>query len=488
MKVVLMRRLKKGRTGTWFINSSKWFVADDFEKQEEFPFRRIGESTPAGESFSLDREYSSQEYYRFRTNMSDEVERIIAEQQLPEDGNEESYTVLLKLDIPNDLQYREFTKQDGNTNKVIYLNGRVGELVNSRKLIFLRNNDEWREESLLGELREWVDGDDATQIQSVLCRVLRDFKTSFNEMTEEEKREQIRLLQSIFSFGENPTPGIDSYSRRDVQQYYLMRYGYMYILKYYMMYTKLLQSQREIFLDEGIRVLSLGCGAKLDGMGMKMAIEKEMPECTYSYKGVDYSGWNQHGYDFKIGEDDFSQSDVIAFLEGQQELNQNVFIFPTSISEFDSIGILEGIIDKVKQKVTSEIFYVIGDVRYNQERQERERTETERTDRERLERVKEYFVNSNEFELVGEPIYLPENLENVTQDEKSWKNELEKEYIKRYHAVSIMKKIEVFLRDQTKHCADHDEPAEGQNEILEHHVMHYNEQVNFCIMKFRKIR
>ena len=404
----------------------------------------------------------------------------IAEQQLQLPGNGESYTVLLKLDIPNDLEYREFEK-DGRTDKVVYLNGSVRELVNSRKLIFLRNNDAWREEALLGELREWVDGDDATQIQSVLCHALRDFRTSFDEMTEEDKRRKIREIQSILDFGKNPRPG-EAYNYADMQQYYLMRYGYMYVLKYYMMYTKLLQTQSDFFSQEGIRVLSLGCGAKLDGMGMKMAIEKEMPECMYRYTGVDRSEWDRYGYDFRINENDFNQSDIIAYLDSPKELNQNVYIFPTSISEFDDAGLLEGIVDKIKQKVTSDYIYVMADMRYNSKYKE------DPVDRARIERVKERLVNSNEFnrfELVGTPI----EVNNDSLDDKHWKNELEKEYTKRYHAVSIIKDINDFLSKKTKEFQeDNDKSAEGQNPIKQHYVMHYNEQVNFCIMKFRKIK
>ena len=461
----------KGKNAYLFLNKIEWFDGGD-SYVDSF---RLGKSDDNvrvvdGKAYEDDDVPFVFEQDRVPVMISTEVptyERLVQAYSIPKNG---SFTAILKLDVPENLDYGK--NKDGK--KQIRLKvGDLEELVKKRQLIFVKNINETEDEQLLEELRKWITEDAATQMQSVLYyRVFGDFQKYIEDFTDRpideiepiEEIKEIKELLKVINFNEHiPTPA--EYGKKNVQQIYMLVYGYMYVLNYYMIYKKLLDMGKKLFESKGIHVLSFGCGAKLDGMGMKMAIETKDEDYDCHYRGVDYAKWDEHGYDFKINEDDFvyqkpsvddNEGGVISFLKNEEKLTENVFIFPTSISEFDqkteNPTILDQMLELMIEKIQSDHFYVATAKRRNQNKEED-------LDRESMNKIRERL--GKKFECVN-TIDSDDGVIDIDSTEK--------EYNDKFFAVSVKDEIDNWMKNNIKY-----------------RMMTKNEHANFCIMEFKKI-
>ena len=125
------------------------------------------------------------------------------------------------------------------------------------------------------------------------------------------------------------------YRWREVRLLYLLRYTYAYAYIYKQAYLRLFREAGEGFFRNGLSVVSLGCGTMIDNWSLWSALMQMCPAgwTPPRYTGVDIAGWDE---DLRYLRDrlDFQQSDAIAWLERQQALDAQVYIFPMSISEF----------------------------------------------------------------------------------------------------------------------------------------------------------
>lgn len=133
-----------------------------------------------------------------------------------------------------------------------------------------------------------------------------------------------------FTFEQDSLNEID-YSRRDVQQLYLLHYFYAYFLQYKTIYSK-------IDLDT-YNIFSIGCGSLLDYYGFRHAKDINV---SHLYCGIDLYNWcygdllpNENAKTYKL-----SLSKCIQFFKSK-ELNKtlgrfNVFTFPKSIEYLES--------------------------------------------------------------------------------------------------------------------------------------------------------
>ena len=138
-----------------------------------------------------------------------------------------------------------------------------------------------------------------------------------------------------FNFVPDSPDEID-YSRRDVQQLYLLCYFYAYLLQYIHLYSQIKLETYNIF--------SIGCGSLLDYYGFRYAQNKDD---SYSYYGIDQYDWcyrdlipnsnvESHSKSLSQCISDFKQS---GFNNNLGKFN--VFVFPKSIEylEDDEKGI-----------------------------------------------------------------------------------------------------------------------------------------------------
>ncbi len=133
-----------------------------------------------------------------------------------------------------------------------------------------------------------------------------------------------------FTFEQNSLNNID-YSRRDVQQLYLLYYFYAYFLQYKHLYSKI-----EL---ESYNIFSIGCGSLLDYYGFRYSKSNDV---SHKYYGIDQYSWCYRDLipNSKAVSRNKSLADCIKGFRSQG-LNQtlgsfNVFIFPKSIEYLEN--------------------------------------------------------------------------------------------------------------------------------------------------------
>lgn len=371
MRVILYSEIKQSPLYSnsanpyWFFEDTdrKWFVTKSFEDIKVF----------SNTNLPIVSNNNSEDYVNFM--LKNYEESGLTEESIrtnPYDfrlgymeGTGTNIHAILKLDIPDDLKYEKEKNRFKLNYKEYKGKNSFEKFREDGRLIIVEDEkaDRLKDEKLLKELKVWMSEDNAAAYQSALYRVFIDFKSFV-----EKNAGSIADLGEKLNYGNGNIPSSADYGKAEIQQYYLLRYGYIYTYNYYSIYRELLKRP---FLSSGIRVLSLGCGLKLDGLGMKMALETAGNKLkVHGYRGVDYAAWNAHGYDFWINDNDFYLGDVIDFLKEQEKLEENIFIFPTSISELDSKSVLmdgktvlDQMLDLMKDKINSEHFCFVATLR-----------------------------------------------------------------------------------------------------------------------------
>lgn len=162
----------------------------------------------------------------------------------------------------------------------------------------------------------------------------------YNEFFLESQKKNFRLNGRCvlnFNFIPDSLDEID-YSRRDVQQLYLLCYFYAYFLQY-----KHLYSQIELDL---YNIFSVGCGSLLDYYGFRYAKNNDV---SYNYYGIDQYYWYYRDLISNSNVESYNKSLSQCISDFKQDgFNNNlgkfnVFVFPKSIEylENDENGIHE---------------------------------------------------------------------------------------------------------------------------------------------------
>lgn len=197
-----------------------------------------------------------------------------------------------------------------------------------------------------------------------------------------------------FNFLQDHCNEID-YSRKDVQQFYLLRYFYAYFVEYMKLYS-------EIDLDK-YHIFSIGCGSFLDYYGFRYA---KGPEVSCSYLGIDCIDWKYKNLipydDRKVKFLQKSLLDCVYFFR-TQGLDKalgffNVFMFPKSIEYLENeengahdLSLLADAIKETNFKFR-EVYLILNGM-----------NEKIEDDEEKLYIIKEAFLESG-FQVEGEEL------------------------------------------------------------------------------------
>ena len=145
------------------------------------------------------------------------------------------------------------------------------------------------------------------------------------------------LLSRVnFRGGELP-----DYSDPHVQELYCIRYMYAYAYEYRKMYSRLLKELKTPLMN----ILSVGCGNGID-LWAAWEAQWRLKQKSGRGKQIKYTGLDLVDWNHKWGEGDFRlqctadyqtgdpSGDAVQYLEEHPVLEQNIFMFPKSISEF----------------------------------------------------------------------------------------------------------------------------------------------------------
>lgn len=127
---------------------------------------------------------------------------------------------------------------------------------------------------------------------------------------------------------------IPDYSNLPVQQLYLLRYAYGYAFEYKQMFQSLAPQK---WATGTLVLTSIGCGTMLDYWAARKILDNsgksDLPIC---YTGIDLLNW-QYKMPCAPGDTmNYLVGDAIAHLQGKPVWDDDVFIFPKSISEFSA--------------------------------------------------------------------------------------------------------------------------------------------------------
>lgn len=194
---------------------------------------------------------------------------------------------------------------------------------------------------------------DKSQIQMFIDSFLANIKNDFIAYINQCKMQGIPLCKVNIDFRGNV-----QYERKEIQQYYFLRYFYAYFLEYHYIYKKINLKK--------FNVLSIGCGAYVDLAGLYYVAGKEKERIEYY--GVDRVDWN-----YKEGLENanlccFFHGTLDSYLEDFDISDHNVFIFPKSIECLN----ISRFIEKIRQTTFKEktIYLVLNGMEKNFESDE----------------------------------------------------------------------------------------------------------------------
>lgn len=123
---------------------------------------------------------------------------------------------------------------------------------------------------------------------------------------------------------------IPNYENPHIQQYYILRYAYAYTFEYKEMYKKLFEMYPP--RDELV-VFSLGCGARPDYLGLKLAQRETSRNVSALYCGFEMMDWL---YPVEPQMDDRVETvpgDVVQGLSRVNSVCPDIIFFPRSLNE-----------------------------------------------------------------------------------------------------------------------------------------------------------
>lgn len=172
-------------------------------------------------------------------------------------------------------------------------------------------------------------------LESYLSKIYTDFE---NEIVHMDK---LCVMTSL----NYQVQSFPKYADIHVQQLYLLKYAYAYAYEYYLMYNKAVE---KLGIWDHVSVLSLGCGAMVDYIGLISL--KDIRPLQVSYTGIDQVDWNYKP--IICGEDKspiYLNTNVVAYFRELEELKEDIYIFPKSISEL-SIEEVKNICEEFSSK------------------------------------------------------------------------------------------------------------------------------------------
>lgn len=172
-------------------------------------------------------------------------------------------------------------------------------------------------------------------VNSVMGEISEDFKISLEE-------EGNYCVLKSFRFNDDNIP---DYSKKIIQQYYLLRYFPAYLAEYYEIYSDVIRTN---FLGNEFNILSIGCGSAIDLYGVHYAVEDSNYDIEIKYTGLDIIEWD---YWYECHEEAYFIHDDIGNLYEFNEDMYNIIIFPKSIGEFS-----ESDFEKLKECIRNSRF------------------------------------------------------------------------------------------------------------------------------------
>lgn len=142
------------------------------------------------------------------------------------------------------------------------------------------------------------------------------------------------------------------YSNIHVQQYYLLRYGFIYAFEYKRMYLNAMKHMQQF--TDNTSILSLGCGSGIDfWSAIEASRELRIDVNRLEYYGIDKINWS-----YKIDSDEtkkfkYINRDILSLFRLIKKFPHNIFMFPKSIAEFteeDFTGMCNSLESKIFEK------------------------------------------------------------------------------------------------------------------------------------------
>ena len=148
---------------------------------------------------------------------------------------------------------------------------------------------------------------------------------------------------------------------------YLYKYGFAYTYLYKSMYRDLFALMHE---DEEIKVLSIGCGAKIDLAGLKLAL-LDTSRNWAAYHGIDLNDWtNNDSTNFCLFPDQgcFEEGNIIEILNRENvsynDIEENIIVFPYSMSELvDADEPWSAVLNNLPGRLISDRVYIASNIR-----------------------------------------------------------------------------------------------------------------------------
>lgn len=188
-------------------------------------------------------------------------------------------------------------------------------------------------------------------IREFILRVSADFEEYANS------NDGLCALKSLNFEGGN----LPDYTDEHIQQLYLLRYTYAYAYEYKHIYEVIVYYKG---LPSNIKVLSVGCGNMVDYWSLVEALHKYGKEDTViDYTGLDAIDWRYKMKKRDCDSQNFIRCNAAEWLSAQWVLDEDIYIFPKSISEFTRDE-FEAICECFKNKpILKDKFHVLISVR-----------------------------------------------------------------------------------------------------------------------------
>ncbi len=257
-----------------------------------------------------------------------------------------------------------------------------------------------------------------TQLRDLF--IIESLKKIFNEFKSElDNLEDLCELKELRFDGKAPP----NYEKGIVQQYYLLRYFYIYVAEYNYIYDRILKLR---FLDPSeLKIFSIGAGCGLDFYGLYFSLKaiNQKLRCT-NYYGIDKVEWCSR--DLMFIEPNIDHNDVTSLNVIDNFIN--VLMFPKSISEFDKPNFI-----KLKEiirnsHIKNDRMIIVSSIR------DRNVSDADRV----LEIVK---------------IFLDRGFTNIDETSNKFQNCLPR-FAQHPVTISYPTNIETFLKDLVKYCMD----------------------------------
>ncbi len=276
-------------------------------------------------------------------------------------------------------------------------NDSLDELADGRKVIWdldLNQNVELRvDQQGFTTVGDYTDETDFVGIDSVFPVVREDYETvtgelrtkltdsknNINQWMEnefgvrnladlngEDTNHVVEEVNNLFPDFNDPDYG-EIYGNPYRTSAYMLKYGFAYTYLYKSIYNKIFELMDD---NERVDVLSIGCGSKIDMIGLKLALLDTNREKA-AYYGIDLNDWtDNNNYNFCMFPEQgcFDAVSIIDFLERENNrynsINSNIIIFPYSMSELVEAGEpWRVVLDNLPERLTSDEVYIATNIR-----------------------------------------------------------------------------------------------------------------------------